>query len=61
MPIYAYRCKKCDEKFEEFRNIRDTDNDVECPVCGEKRPQRILSPFFSKNAGKSGGSPVFPT
>ncbi len=43
MPIYVYQCKKCSEKFESFRSINDSDEEVICPRCGEKKPQRLIS------------------
>ncbi|MFH1647111.1 MAG: zinc ribbon domain-containing protein [Chloroflexota bacterium] len=59
MPIYAYKCRQCGEKFEQFRGIYDTDSEVECPKCGTKDPVRVLAPFFSRNS--SGGGAIFPT
>ena len=58
MPIYAYRCKKCGEKFESFRGINDIDSEVACPKCGEKKPQRTLSPVYTKSPA---GNLRFPT
>jgi putative FmdB family regulatory protein len=43
MPIYEYRCRMCGERFEMFRGINDDDSEVECPVCGEDKPQRVIS------------------
>ena len=60
MPIYAYKCRKCGEKFESFRSISDDDSEVECPKCGAKNHQRELSSFYSKGSG-SKGNLVFPT
>ena len=61
MPIYAYRCKKCGGTFEEFRGISDKDDDVVCPDCGEKKPHRVMTSFFSKAAGQRGANFGFPT
>jgi putative FmdB family regulatory protein len=55
MPIYAYQCRKCGEKFEQFRSISSSDNEVACPKCGTKKPDRLISTVFSKSAGGSGG------
>jgi putative FmdB family regulatory protein len=44
MPIYAYRCRNCGEKFESLRGINDSDTGVACPKCGVKNPQRVLAP-----------------
>ena len=51
MPIYEYKCKKCDEKFEMFRSISGSDNDVCCPVCGEKDVERLISAFGVSSSG----------
>jgi putative FmdB family regulatory protein len=60
MPIYEYRCRKCNEKFESFRGIFSSDSKVECPVCGEKKPQRIVSRTSSRNS-TTPGNLRFPT
>jgi putative FmdB family regulatory protein len=55
MPIYAYRCRKCGEKFEQFRTITSNDDEVTCPECGTKKPDRLVSTVFSKSAGAGSG------
>jgi putative FmdB family regulatory protein len=55
MPIYAYKCRECDEKFESFRAISASDEDVACPKCGKKKPERVVSSVFSKGSGESRG------
>ena len=64
MPIYEYRCRDCGERFEELRSVRESESDegLECPRCGERRVERLLSAFSafatSSPAGSSpGGSP----
>jgi putative FmdB family regulatory protein len=61
MPIYAYKCKQCEEKFESVRSMHENDDEVTCPKCGTKKPQRILSSFFSGSYGASHGNLRFPT
>jgi putative FmdB family regulatory protein len=35
MPIYSYRCEKCDiANVEEFRHVADMDTTPPCPNCG---------------------------
>jgi putative FmdB family regulatory protein len=60
MPIYEYQCLMCGEIFESFRAINDDDSKVECPVCGEKKPRRMVSRVFGKNCS-DGGNLSFPT
>ena len=55
MPIYEYRCRKCDSKFELLRGISASDEDIECPECGEKAAERIFSVFSGKSSGADCG------
>jgi putative FmdB family regulatory protein len=61
MPIYAYKCKACGERFEAMRRMSDRDEDVNCPACGKEYPQRVLSNVFASSGSGSGGgsAPVF--
>jgi putative FmdB family regulatory protein len=43
MPLYEYRCQACGDTFETLRGAHDKDADVECPQCGEKRAERLIS------------------
>ena len=61
MPIYEYQCRKCDERFESFRAISDSDDNVECPKCGEKDSRRIISAVFSRNSSGKSGNLNVPT
>lgn len=51
MPIYEYRCTRCDERFEELVRIDTPDDDVECPRCGGRHARRRLSTFATSGAG----------
>lgn len=49
MPIFEYRCKNCDQTFEEL--IRSSDaGRVKCPHCDSKRTERQLSVFAARTA-----------
>ena len=39
MPIYEYRCKTCDERFEEFLSL-STKPAPPCPKCGSEEGRR---------------------
>ena len=43
MPIYEYVCKDCGNKFELIRFASDNDSDIECPGCGEKNADKVVS------------------
>ncbi len=51
MPIYEYRCKICNNRFEELVGIKDKDRGVVCPVCNSRKLEKLLSSF---NGGVSG-------
>jgi len=43
MPLYEYRCQGCGQNFETLRGAHEKDADVECPQCGEKKAQKLMS------------------
>ena len=46
MPIYEYRCKKCEQRFELLRRLADRDKRPKCGDCGSRATARILlQPF----------------
>ncbi len=49
MPIYEYRCVKCDVRFEAL--VRPGRDDAECPRCGGTRLSREMSTFAARSAG----------
>jgi putative FmdB family regulatory protein len=42
MPLYDFRCRACDEAFEEFAPPGET---APCPACGATDVERVLSGF----------------
>jgi putative FmdB family regulatory protein len=42
MPIYEYRCTKCETKFEEYLSTSDKPTPP-CPNCGAKDAERLWS------------------
>lgn len=47
MPIYEYKCKNCNSKFEVFKPIEKKDQDEKCPVCRSTETERLLSQVYS--------------
>ncbi|MCJ7546947.1 MAG: zinc ribbon domain-containing protein [Deltaproteobacteria bacterium] len=43
MPLYEYQCKGCGQNFETLRGAHEKDADVECPQCGEKKAEKLMS------------------
>ncbi|PIW50297.1 MAG: hypothetical protein COW18_03785 [Zetaproteobacteria bacterium CG12_big_fil_rev_8_21_14_0_65_54_13] len=41
MPIYEYRCKACEGKFEAL--VRNSDESVSCKYCGSIELQKLIS------------------
>ena len=53
MPLYEYRCERCEEKFEELRSLSNTEP-VLCPSCGA--PAEKLFSSFSMGGGGRGAA-----
>ncbi len=53
MPIYEYRCRNCDETFDELIPSGQPDSEVPCPKCGEYQSEKLMSAFASSGGGAS--------
>jgi len=53
MPIYEYKCRTCDTKFELLQTVGATNKGVSCPKCGASNPIKLLSVFTSSGASIS--------
>lgn len=44
MPMYDYRCSKCEHQFEEFQKMKDRKKPLKraCPNCGEKKTLNFI-------------------
>ncbi len=61
MPVYEYECSKCGKKFEQRRNVSDSDSQVVCPKCKAKGPRRLFSQFATGGGSGGGCAPSRPT
>ncbi len=61
MPIYEYKCQSCDQVFEKYQSMRDSDGKIKCPNCGSEKAERLLSLFSSNNQGKQSCNIQAPT
>jgi putative FmdB family regulatory protein len=43
MPVYEFKCKKCNKEYEELVWTQDKISGVECPECGSKSKKRLVS------------------
>ena len=55
MPTYEYRCRTCDEVFEQRRAMADADEPTTC-TAGHADAVRLLSVFASVSATGDGPS-----
>jgi len=47
MPIYEYKCRKCDHKFEALQKVGEDGKELKCSECGADNPTRVFSTFAS--------------
>ena len=45
MPIYEYRCKDCEDRFEELTLSANDGKSVRCRKCASRKVERLLSAF----------------
>ncbi|MFQ5772394.1 MAG: zinc ribbon domain-containing protein, partial [bacterium] len=50
MPIYEYRCRKCDAQFEVIQKMGADGRDLVCPDCGQPQPENLISAFSSSSS-----------
>ena len=58
MPIYEYKCNKCGNKFEQIVFPSDDENSFECPSCGKKDINRVVSAFSCGSSEGGIGSSI---
>ena len=59
MPMYDYRCKNCDEVYEELILSSTTpDKEIKCPKCGQNKSERLLSAPMISTGGSSNRVPA---
>lgn len=53
MPIFEFKCSKCEDLFEMLVMKKDEDVEMQCPKCGSEEFERVIS---STNYVFGGGS-----
>jgi putative FmdB family regulatory protein len=53
MPIYEYRCQRCEERFEQLVPLRAEYPPVTCPHCGTQEIRKLLSTFATTESRQS--------
>ena len=56
MPIYEYKCQKCNDRFALLQSLYPTDHSTECPKCGSKEVKKALSAFSCASANEGTSS-----
>ncbi|NQV96462.1 MAG: zinc ribbon domain-containing protein [Acidimicrobiaceae bacterium] len=59
MPLYEYRCRSCDETFEQRRTMSQANEPAQCPQ-GHENSVRLLSVFASVGGGASSAATPSP-
>ncbi len=53
MPIYEFKCNKCNQKFEQRLGFSYNKKSLKCPKCGAEDPDRVFSPIMTGASGVS--------
>ena len=56
MPLYEFECPGCGAQFEELLRHSDSAQDVSCPECGRREPERLLSSTVRASGASDGGA-----
>ena len=56
MPIFEYKCIKCDSEFEKLVFGSDAGGGVHCPGCDSSEVERLFSCFSGVSKGSDGSS-----
>lgn len=55
MPIYEFKCNKCEKIFEQLIFSSDEEEKLACPLCGERDTCRLMSSFSSGSPSSGKG------
>ena len=47
MPLYEYRCRRCEKQFDVTQSVHAREEDTICPFCQAQDATRLLSSFVS--------------
>ena len=57
MPIYEYRCQECGEQFEKLVRFSTSTSEIECPKCGGRKVEKLISAFSTSTLSASACTP----
>ncbi len=55
MPVFEYKCKECDSKYEILHKSSEKQEDIFCPNCHSTKHIKLISTFSSNISGGSDG------
>jgi len=55
MPVFEYKCVKCETKFEVYHKSTVNQEEVACPKCSSKDNQKLFSTFAAATGSHSHG------
>ncbi len=55
MPVFEYKCVKCETKFEVYHKSTVNQEEVACPKCSSKENKKLFS-TFAASIGSAGDS-----
>lgn len=58
MPIYEYKCGKCNKMFSVLQRVGATEKDTVCPECSSKNIKKQVSAFSCSSDSSSAFSPT---
>jgi len=56
MPIYEYKCGKCDHRFDALQKVGEDGKDLKCPKCGADNPTKVFSTFAGGDSSTKSSS-----
>jgi putative FmdB family regulatory protein len=56
MPLYEFRCEKCDNVIERLCRMGSNGKGLKCPKCGGAKMRRLMSVFSARSTGESGAA-----
>ena len=57
MPMYEFKCRECGNTFEELvMSASSPLDDIPCPACGAKKPEKLISAVAFKGMASECGT-----
>ncbi len=56
MPLYEFRCEKCENVIERLCRMGSNGKGLTCPTCGGSKLRRLMSVFSARSKGEGGST-----